>query len=134
MGGFGTGLSMMPPNIVAMNSVPTPKVSQATALSQVLRQLAAAAGIAVLAAVFAGLRPVGDLSSPENVGAAVDAYDTLFLISFVILVVACLLAFRLPARREALALQAERRRERNFLREIGELDLGTESGFATEVL
>jgi EmrB/QacA subfamily drug resistance transporter len=134
VGGFGTGLSMMPPNIVAMNSVPTPKVSQATALSQVLRQLAAAAGIAVLAAVFAGLRPAGNLGSPENVGAAVDAYDTLFLISFVILVVACLLAFRLPARREALALQAERRRERNFLREIGELDLGTESGFATEVL
>jgi DHA2 family multidrug resistance protein len=134
VGGFGTGLSMMPPNIVAMNSVTASKVSQATALSQVLRQLAAAVGIAVLAAVFAGLRPAGNPSSPENLAATVDAYDTLFLISFVILCVACLLAFRLPARREALALQAERRRERNILREIGELDLGTESGLVTEVL
>jgi DHA2 family multidrug resistance protein len=134
VGGVGTGLAMMPPNIVAMNSVPAPKVSQATALSQVLRQMAAAVGIAVLAAVFASLRPTGDISSPANVGATIDAYDTIFLISFVILVIACLLALRLPARREALALQAERRRERNFLRELGELDFETESGFATEVL
>jgi hypothetical protein len=125
---------MMPPNIVAMNSVPTPKVSQATALSQVMRQLAAASGVAVLAAVFASLRPAGNISSPANVSATVDAYDTIFLIAFVLLVIACLLALRLPARREALALQAERRRERNFLREIGELDLGTESGLVTEVL
>jgi EmrB/QacA subfamily drug resistance transporter len=134
VGGLGTGLSMMPPNIMAMNSVPTPKVSQATALSQVSRQLAAAVGTAVLAAVLTILRPEGNLRAPGTVAAAVDAYDTIFMIVAVMLVIATLLAFRLPGKEGALALQAERKRERGFLRELGQLDLETESGLAAEVL
>ncbi len=63
-------------------------MSQATALSQVSRQLAAAVGTAVLAAVLAILRPVGNLRAPGTVAAAVDAYDTMFLIVFVMLVIA----------------------------------------------
>jgi DHA2 family multidrug resistance protein len=134
VGGLGTGLAMMPPNAVGMNSVPADKVAHATALTQVTRQLAAAVGTAVLAAVFTTLRPVGNLRAPANVDAAVDAYDTVFLIVFGVLVIACLLAFRLPGKRGALALQAERRHERGILREIGELNLETESGLAAEVL
>jgi DHA2 family multidrug resistance protein len=134
VGGLGTGLSMMPPNVMAMNSVPHPKVSQATALSQVSRQLAGAVGTAVLAAVLASLRPTGDLRTPAGVTALVDSYDTIFLIVGVMLVVAVGLAFRLPGKEGALALQAERRHERRILAEIGELDLETESGLAIEVL
>ena len=125
---------MMPPNVMAMNSVPTRKVSQATALSQVSRQLAAAVGTAVLAAVLTVLRPEGNLRAPGTVAATVDAYDTIFMIVAVMLVIAMLLAFRLPGKVGALALQAERKRERGFLRELGELDLETESGLAAEVL
>jgi EmrB/QacA subfamily drug resistance transporter len=134
VGGLGTGLSMMPPNVMAMNSVPHPKVSQATALSQVSRQLAAAVGTAVLAAVLASTLPTGNPQSPAHVTAAVDAYDTLFQIVCVLLIVAALLSFRLPGKKGALALQAERRRERTLLAEIGALDLETESGLAIEVL
>jgi DHA2 family multidrug resistance protein len=134
VGGLGMGLSMMPPNIVAVNSVPAPKVSQATALSQVIRQLAAAVGTAVFAAIFAVIRPTGALRAPRNVEAAVDAYDTIFMIVFALLVIGCLLAFRLPGKRGALELQAERRRERGILREIGEYDLETEGGLATELI
>jgi DHA2 family multidrug resistance protein len=133
-GGVGTGLAMMPPNVVAMNSVTAKKVSQATALSQVSRQLAAAVGTAVLAAVFASLRPTGDLASRANVDASVDAYDTVFMIVFVLLVITALLALLLPGKRGALELQAERRRERGVLRGIGELELETEGGLAAEVL
>jgi hypothetical protein len=56
------------------------------------------------------------------------------MIVAVMLVIATLLAFRLPGKEGALALQAERKRERGILREIGELDLETEGGIAAEVL
>jgi EmrB/QacA subfamily drug resistance transporter len=134
VGGLGTGLAMMPPNVTAMNAVPHRKVSQATALSQVSRQLAGAAGTAVLASILASLRPTTNLRAPAAVSDLVDAYDTLFLIVVALLVCATILAVRLPGRRGALELQAERRRERSILAEIGELDLETESGLAAEVL
>jgi len=134
VGGLGTGLAMMPPNVMAMNSVPHPKVSQATALNQVSRQLAGAVGTAVLAAVLAILRPTGAPGTPGAVAELVDAYDTLFLIVGVLLVVATVLAVRLPGKEGARELLAERRHERSILAEIGELDIETEGALATEVL
>jgi EmrB/QacA subfamily drug resistance transporter len=122
LGGLGAGMAMMPPNVVAMNSVAAPKVSQATAISQVLRQLSAAVGTAILAAIFASTRPQGNLRGPGNVHAAVHAYNILFFVVFVSTVVACACSFRLPGKQQALDLQAERRDERSILREISELE------------
>jgi EmrB/QacA subfamily drug resistance transporter len=135
VGGIGTGLATMPPNIIAINAVPTTKVAQATALSSVVRQIAAAIGTAVLAAVFASIRPAGaSLSSAANVGASVDAYDTIFRIGFGVLLVTLVVAQLLPARRGALELQAERRAEHERLAKIGALDLETEGALVGEVL
>ena len=131
--GLGTGLAVTPPNVVAMNAVPALKVSQATALSQVTRQLAAAVGTAGLAAVFAGIRPTGDVRSPHNVVAVVDAYNTIFLVIIGVLVVTCLLSLRLPGRRQALEFQAERRRERALLSDLDALELGPERHLVPEV-
>ena len=98
LGGLGTGLATMPPNIIAINAVPAEKVAQATALSSVTRQIAAAIGTAVLAAVFASIRPAGvDLGAPANVNAAVDAYNTIFNIAFVLLALSFVAALFLPA-------------------------------------
>jgi DHA2 family multidrug resistance protein len=59
VGGLGSGLAMMSPNIIAMNSVTAPEVSQASGLSNVTRQVSAAIGVAVLASIFATVRQDG---------------------------------------------------------------------------
>ena len=132
LSGLGSGLSMMPPNITAMNSVPAEKVSHATALSQVLRQLSAAVGTAMLGAIYAATRP-HDVHSAHYAQGAVDAYNTVFLVAFWMIVVALLLSFRLPGKREALALQAERRVERDAMRAEGTLVIDADGGI-TEVM
>jgi MFS family permease len=134
VGGLGAGLAMMPPNIVAMNSVRAAKVSQATALNQVTRQLSAAIGTAALASLLAGLLPTGDANDPSFVADSVDAFNVVFDVTIGLLVVATLLACALPGKRKALELQAERRAEQNALRAIGELDVQTEGGLITEVV
>jgi hypothetical protein len=95
-----------------------------------------AIGTAVLASVFASIRPEGvDLGSAANVDATVDAYNSIFTIAFGMLVVALVVAQFLPARRRALELQEQRRAEQEGrLAEIGELDLETEGALAGEVL
>ena len=136
LGGLGTGLATMPPNIIAINAVPAEKVAQATALSSVTRQIAAAIGTAVLAAVFASIRPAGvDLGAPANVNAAVDAYNTIFNIGSSCWRSCSSPRSFLPARKGALELQAQRRAEQQSrLATIGELDLETEGALAGEVL
>ncbi len=108
VGGLGSGLALMSPNIVALNSVQTKVVSQASALSSVTRQLGAAVGIAILAAVYATIRPPGapGTVAPED---AVGSYNDVFLLAFGIMVVVLLLAQRLPGKAVARQLQQDRR-------------------------
>lgn len=110
VGGIGSGFAMMAPNIQAMNAVRASQVSQATGLSSVTRQVAAAIGTAVIAAMFATWRPDGD---PSTVPAAdsLEAYRSVFLVAVGILVAILVIAQFLPGREKALALQAERRAE-----------------------
>ena len=113
VGGVGGGLAVMPPNILAMNAVRASQISQATALSNVNRQLTAAIGTAVLASIFAATRtdaPAGTLSPGE----ALAPYETIFLVGAGFLAVVVFVAIRfLPGRETALALQAERRAEQD---------------------
>lgn len=110
VGGLGAGLGIMAPNIVAMNSVRARDLSQASGLSNVSRQVSAAVGTALLAAIFAGVRPDGDVGAVPA-GEALEAYRTVFLVSMGILAVALVTAQFLPGRTRALALQRERQDE-----------------------
>ncbi len=126
-GGLGSGLAMMVPNIVAMNAVEARLVSQATALSQVSRQVAAAIGTAVVASIFATTR-----SATTAVGAGGDVlqpYRTVFLVAAALLGVVVIVAQFAPGREGALALQEERQRE---LDELEALDDATDPGTGTE--
>ena len=110
VGGLGSGLAMMAPNIVALNAVPTRQVSQASGLSSVARQVSAAIGTAILAAVFATIRPAGDPTSVPPAEAVV-AYNSVFMIGFWVLLVLLVVALFLPGRAVARSLQDERRAE-----------------------
>jgi DHA2 family multidrug resistance protein len=109
-GGLGTGLAIMSPNIVAMNSVDARRVSQASGLSNVSRQIAAAVGVSLLASVFTTVRPAGD---PATISAAdaLGPYRTVFTISVGLLLVGLVVAQFLPGKQAALALQRERSAE-----------------------
>jgi hypothetical protein len=110
LGGIGSGFCMMAPNIQAMNAVKASQVSQATGLSSVTRQVAAAIGTAVIASLFATWRPDG---APSTIPAAdaLVAYRNVFLVAVVLLIVILVIAQFLPGKEKALALQAERRAE-----------------------
>jgi len=111
VGGIGTGLGMMPNTVAAMNSTPSPLISQASAIRNLVRQVAGALGTAVLTAVWTArlgrvsLRP----HTPDVHSFA--AYNVLFLIAMWALIAAFVLALFLPGRRRTLELQAERRAE-----------------------
>ncbi len=115
LGGIGSGLSMMAPNIQAMNAVSASQVSQATGLSSVSRQVAAAVGTAIIASIFALVRPDG-APGTISVDDALGAYRTVFLVAVGVLVVVLVVAQLLPGKARALALQEERRLELEALR------------------
>ncbi|MGI9576585.1 MAG: MDR family MFS transporter [Microthrixaceae bacterium] len=110
LGGLGSGLALMAPNILAMNSVPMKEVSQASGLSAVSRQLSAAVGTAILAAVFATIRPPGSPDS-SNAAAYIDSYNTVFMIGFGVLVALLAVSMFLPGKSVARRLQQERSAE-----------------------
>ncbi|MDY7101553.1 MAG: MDR family MFS transporter [Actinomycetota bacterium] len=107
LGGLGSGLSMMAPNIQAMNAVKASQVSQASGLSNVSRQVSAAIGTAVVASLFATFRPDDGATGAE----ALEPYRLVFLVAVGLLAGAVVVAQFLPGREKALALQAERRAE-----------------------
>jgi EmrB/QacA subfamily drug resistance transporter len=122
LGGIGSGFCMMAPNIQAMNAVKASQVSQATGLSSVTRQVAAAIGTAVVASMFATWRPDG---APATVPAAdaMVAYRNVFLVAVGLLAVILVIAQFLPGKVKALALQADRRAEMNAMGGAHELDV-----------
>ncbi len=107
VGGLGSGLCVMAPNVVAMNAVARPKVAQASGLSSLSRRLGAAIGTAVLAALFAGAHPEATAGGPGALG----SYRLVFEVGVGLLAVAAVVAQLLPGKAGALALQEERRRE-----------------------
>ncbi len=91
--GVGMGLSAVPSTVVALNSVPAKYVAQATAARTVCTQAAGAMGIGALAALVA---------ARMTVGSAQAAYNTAFLASAALLVIAIVLGTRLPQRPERM--------------------------------
>ena len=119
LGGFGTGLAVMAPNVVAMNAVTAAQVGQASGLSQVSRQVSAALGTAVLASIFVSAAPPSGIADPSSIDAAISAYDTVFTAALVALAGSVVVGLVLPGRRRALALQAERSAEREQMLAAG---------------
>ncbi len=111
-GGFGAGLGIMSPNVMAMNATKASQVGQASGLSQVSRQVSAAFGTAVLASIFASSAPAGDLGDPAIADQAIAAYNDVFRATLVVLALAVLVGLTLPGRDRALEIQRERRDER----------------------
>lgn len=111
--GFGIGLAMMPNTVAGLNSLPHTFVAQSAAVRNMIRQLAGAVGVAVLATVVASRLPPG---APGDLGAdgirdAQAAYNTVFLIGCVATVLGFLLALFLPGGERTRAMHAARARE-----------------------
>ncbi len=108
VGGIGSGLAMMAPNIVAMNSVEARRVSQASGLSNVTRQVAAAVGVAILSSIFASTR---SSAAQPTVSQELRPYHTVFFIAVGLLVAAVGAAQFLPGKARAMELQRLRSQE-----------------------
>ena len=107
--GAGTGLSIIPNNVAALNSLPNRLVSQASAMRSLNRSIAGAFGVALLVTVITSR--LGGLSNVGNIGEAQSAYNTVFLYAAAGAVVAMLLATRLPGKQGTQALHEARRNE-----------------------
>lgn len=130
LGGLGSGIGMTAPNVISMNAVRATQVGQATALTQVARQVLLAMGLAVMASVFVGLAPGRGDTSSAAAHTAMHAYNSMFRISFGILIGVMVLAQFLPGKARAMAMQERLAAERDALRADGQL---TESGAVLEV-
>jgi len=106
VGGLGTGLSVMPNTVTAMNVLPGRFTAQASAVRSMNRQVAGALGVAVLTGVFEAR--AGGSAEP---GTLQSAYNSVFTLSAAICAVAVVLAFFLPTRRANDAILAERTAE-----------------------
>jgi EmrB/QacA subfamily drug resistance transporter len=111
--GIGTGLSLTPNTVAAMNSLPQRFVSQAAALRSLNRQVSAALGTALLAGFVVGqlgaMAPA--VSTAADVARAQSVYNDVFFIAFLFLVATTVAAAFLPGRRGMRQLQAERQAE-----------------------
>lgn len=114
VGGLGSGLAIMPNTVAAMNSLPSSRIAQAAAIRSINRQVAGAAGTAVLAGVLVAsigaVSPEG-LSTPPSPAVAQAAYNRLFIVMFWILVMAATLGLLLPGRRRMREFQEQRAAE-----------------------
>jgi hypothetical protein len=86
-------------------------VAEASAVRSINREIAAALGTAVLAAVVTSRLGAVAPESVADVGRAQDAYNAVFLISFVALVAALAMAAFLPGRRKMKGFQEARAAE-----------------------
>jgi EmrB/QacA subfamily drug resistance transporter len=108
--GAGAGLCQIPSSVAAMNSLPSRFVSQSTAISQLIRQMAGALGVAVLATLLvADMGAVAPVDPPLEEAQA--AYNGVFLVVFWLVVATIVAALFLPGRRRSQQHQAERARE-----------------------
>jgi len=111
--GLGNGLAIMPNSVAGLNSLPGRYVAQASAVRSLMRQVAGALGVGILATLVAAR--IGSVSasvqSPGSLSSAQAAYNLVFMVGFGATALAFCLAFLLPGRRAMKAMQAERAAE-----------------------
>lgn len=109
--GAGTGLSLMPNTVAAMNTLPNRWVSRASAIRSLNRQVAGSLGVAALSSIV--VARVGTLTGAPGVTPATlqNAYNSAFHFAFGAALTAILLALFLPGRQETLRAQEERAAE-----------------------
>ncbi len=107
--GLGTGLSVMPNTVAAMNSVPAKLVAQASAVRSLNRQIAGALGVAILSSLI--VARIGSLSAADaavSADEAQSAYNLIFIVALVALALAFVLSLKLPDREATRRAQEER--------------------------
>jgi EmrB/QacA subfamily drug resistance transporter len=92
--GVGMGLTSAPLVVAGMGALPASLIAQGSAMRSVLQQFAGAMGVAVFGAVYAAR--AGTQPTAEH---AQQSFNTIFIATTVTLVVALVLATRLPGRR-----------------------------------
>lgn len=109
--GAGTGFSLMPNTVAAMNTLPARWVSRASAIRSLNRQIAGSLGVAALSSIV--VARVGALTGAPGVDLLTlqDAYNSAFHLAFVGALAAILLALFLPGRHATLRAQRERAAE-----------------------
>lgn len=109
--GLGMGLSLMPNTVAAMNALPARFTSRAAAVRSLNRQIAGSLGVAILATVVTS--QIGSLTGSPGLAPDVlqASYNDAFMLTFGAVVVAILLALRLPGREETIRIQQERANE-----------------------
>jgi EmrB/QacA subfamily drug resistance transporter len=110
-GGVGISLAYLPATVIALNSVRTSHVAQASAVQALSRQVVASLGTAILVSVLASR--VGDIGHHARTPPAevISGYNFVFVLVSLLIVVGALFALRLPGKATARALQEERRRD-----------------------
>lgn len=110
----GGGMMFSPLQVTAMNAVRAPLVAQASALTQLTRQVSAAIATAALSAML--VAQLGTVTPSLGGGAselasAQRAYNSLFLIAAVVLLASVVPALLLPGRVATRELQAQQREQ-----------------------
>lgn len=100
--GFGMGLTSAPATVAGMNALSGRFVAQASAMRSLSSQVAGATAIAITSTVVA--TRMGSSPSPEHAQAA---YNSAFLVAAGGLVIAIVLALRLPKGREQVAASGD---------------------------
>jgi EmrB/QacA subfamily drug resistance transporter len=100
--GLGVGVSMIPATVVGLNAIDTESMAHATTIRSLTNQVAAAVSVAGLFALVNAR-----LAAADSVGSRQAAFNSAFVVAIVALVLAAIVASRMPGvrmRRRATAL------------------------------
>jgi DHA2 family multidrug resistance protein len=118
--GLGSGLSLTPNTVAAMNSVPGRLVAQASALRSLNRQIAGSFGVALLSSLV--VSQIGAVSAADitdvSAGQIQGAYNLVFFVALASLGGALVLGWFLPGREQTRAMQAERANEAKAMEDL----------------
>lgn len=111
--GFGGGITFSPVHVTAMTAVHSRLSAQAASLTQLNRQLSAAVGTAVMAALLVSqlgsITP--EVQTPRQLAAAQTGFNRIFLLSAILIAAAFVLSATLPTRERMRSLQRRRSSE-----------------------
>jgi EmrB/QacA subfamily drug resistance transporter len=121
--GLGSGLMRIPVNVTGMNALDNRDITQGAALRSLNRQVAGALAVAVLAGILTlqlgSIAP--EVTTASEVAAAQAAYNSLFKVAFVFVLLALCASVLMPGRGRMQQLQDLRAREyaRDHVRDSG---------------